>query len=78
MDAARILSALISELPGGALVDTTAVVSALPEGTSGSDLREIVRRAVLSSGSGNISTATLLAEIGNGRFRATLPAGLYL
>ncbi|EUA07540.1 hypothetical protein I546_5158 [Mycobacterium kansasii 732] len=53
-------------------------MAALPENTSGSDIREIVRRAVLSGDDGNVSTATLLAEVGNGRYRAQAPAGMYL
>lgn len=46
--------------------------------TSGSDIREVVRRAVLAGDDGRIGTATLLAEIGNGRYRAAVPAGRYL
>lgn len=77
-DAARILAALIRDLPGGHAVDTAAVAAALPEKTSGSDIREIVRRAVLAGDGGHVSTATLLAEVGSGRYRATLPEGMYL
>lgn len=77
-DAARILATLIHDIPGGAAVDTAAVVAALPERTSGSDIREVVRRAVLAGDGGNVSTVTLLAEVGNGRYRATVPAGMYL
>lgn len=77
-DAARILAALIGTLPGAQAVDTAAVVAALPEHTRGSDIREIVRRAVLSGGDGHVSTATLLAEVGSGRYRATVPEGMYL
>ena len=77
-DADRILAALIGALPGGYHVDTAAVVAALPDNTSGSDIREIVRRAVLASDDGHISTPTLLAEIGSGRYRAQPPAGMYL
>jgi cell division protease FtsH len=76
-DAARILSALIRDIAGGQAVDTAAVVAALPERTSGSDIREVVRRAVLT-GDGSVSTATLLAEVGSGRYRAEVPAGMYL
>lgn len=75
--AARILTALLDGLPGGDTVDAVAVTARLPSATSGSDLREVVRRAMLS-GDGNISTKTLLAEIGSGRYRATVPAGQYL
>lgn len=74
-DAARILAALIRGMPGSECVDAAAVVSALPERASGSDIREIVRRAVLS---GSLTTATLLAEVGSGRYRAQPPVGMYL
>jgi SpoVK/Ycf46/Vps4 family AAA+-type ATPase len=77
-DAAHILAALIGGLPGGQAVDTAAVVAALPDNTSGSDIREVVRRAVLMSDSGKVSTAMLLAEVGSGRYRAEPPAGMYL
>ncbi|BBX38016.1 hypothetical protein MMAG44476_38120 [Mycolicibacterium mageritense DSM 44476 = CIP 104973] len=74
--AARILSGLVDGIPGE--VDAVAVAGQLPEQTSGSDLREIVRRAVLS-GDGTVSTASLLAEIGSGRYRAQVPtSGQYL
>lgn len=78
-DAARILDALLIGLPGTETVDTDAVVAALPEQTSGSDLREIVRRAVLSADdTGHVSTAALLAEVGSGRYRPTTSDGMYL
>lgn len=78
-DAARILTALITGLPGADTVDTRAVAAAVPEQSSGSDLREIVRRAVLSADeSGLLSTAALLAEVGSGRYRATISNGMYL
>jgi cell division protease FtsH len=77
-DAARILAALIRALPGSQSVDTAAVVAALPENTSGSDIREIVRRALLAGDDGSVSTGTLLAELGTGRYRAQPPAGMYL
>lgn len=78
--AAEILATLLSGIPGGELVDTTAVAAALPAQSSGSDLREIVRRAVLTAGAeSELSTAALLAEIGSGRYRAEPPAaGTYL
>ncbi|MDD4868171.1 MAG: ATP-binding protein [Mycobacterium sp.] len=75
-DAARILSALVHNLPDAHTVDTTAVAAALPENTSGSDLREIVRRAILTGG--HLSTAALLDEVGTGRYRAAAPDGMYL
>jgi cell division protease FtsH len=77
-DAARILAALVQDLPGGPAVDTAAVVAELPDNTSGSDIREIVRRAMLASDDGHVSTATLLAEVGSRRYRATAPEGMYL
>lgn len=77
-DAARILAALIGGIPGGPDVVTAAVVAALPDNTSGSDIREIVRRAVLSGDRGHVSNASLLAEVGSGRYRATVPEGMYL
>jgi cell division protease FtsH len=77
-DAARILAALIRDIPGGQAVDTAAVVPALPERTSGSDIREVVRRAVLARDGGRVSTAALLAELSSGRYRAEVPSGMYL
>lgn len=76
--AARILSAFVRDLPGGADVNAAAVAAALPEHTSGSDIREIVRRAMLSGTDGPISTAALLNEVSSGRYRAEPPQGLYL
>jgi cell division protease FtsH len=75
-DAARILAALVQDLPGGPAVHTAAVVAELPENTSGSDIREVVRRAVLAGG--QVSTAALLAEVGSRRYRPTVSAGMYL
>uniref|UniRef100_UPI003F586D79 AAA family ATPase n=1 Tax=Mycolicibacterium obuense TaxID=1807 RepID=UPI003F586D79 len=77
--AAAILTSLLAGLPGADHVQTAPVVAALPEQTSGSDLREIVRRAVLATGeTEELTTAALLAEVGSGRYRATTPDGLYL
>ena len=79
-DAARILTALVDGLPGGISVDTDAVVAALPEHTTGSDLREIVRRAVLNADdTGQVTSDALLAEVGSGRYRPVAPeVGMYL
>lgn len=77
-DAARILAALINDLPGAQAIDPAAVVAALPESTSGSDIREIVRRVVLARHDGHVTTTALLAEVGSGRYRATVPHGQYL
>jgi cell division protease FtsH len=74
--AAKILTALLRDLPGGQTVDTDAVAAKLPEKTTGSDIREIVRRAVLAGD--DITTATLLAEVRSGRYRADAPEGMYL
>jgi hypothetical protein len=41
---ASALDALVDAIPGGESVDSGAVAARLPEQTSGSDLREIVRR----------------------------------
>ena len=76
--AGRILSAFLDDLPGGAGVNTEAVAAALPERTSGSDIREIIRRALLAGNGEAISTAALLAEVGTGRYRAEPPGGMYL
>ena len=73
--AAAILATLTAGIPGGGdSIDVDTVASRLPAQTSGSDLREIVRRAVLSGG-GSVSTAALLAEVGSGRYLATVPGG---
>ncbi len=78
VDAARILGAFTRGLPGGGRTDAAAVAAALPDRTSGSDIREIVRRAVLAAHDGHLTTAQLLAEVGSGRYRATAPDGMYL
>ncbi|GAB1815913.1 AAA family ATPase [Mycobacterium sp. MUNTM1] len=77
-DAARILAALIRDLPGGCDVDTAVVVAALPDNSTGSDIREIVRRAIFGGDDGHVETAMLLAEVSSGRYRAQPPAGMYL
>jgi SpoVK/Ycf46/Vps4 family AAA+-type ATPase len=65
--ATRILDSLI---PGG--VDTSKVAGAMPDSTSGADIREIVRRAVITS---RVSTAGLLEVVRDGRWRPQLPQG---
>ena len=51
----------------------------LPEHSSVSDLREILRRAVLAADdTGLLATSGLLAEVGSGRYRATSAEGMYL
>jgi SpoVK/Ycf46/Vps4 family AAA+-type ATPase len=79
VQAGRILSALLQDVPGGDGVDVGAVAAALPASTSGSDLREIVRRAVLMAGDTWVSTDQLLGEVGSGRYQARPPdGGMYL
>ncbi len=77
-DAAIILSTFVRDLPGGDGVDAVAVAAALPERTSGSDLREIVRRVVLSGPAAEVSTEALLAEVNSRRYQGQAPAGMYL
>lgn len=72
--AARILDGLLRDVPGGDSVDTAAVAAACPPRASGADLREVVRRLVLS-GDGGVSTAALVAELRSGRYRPTAPSG---
>lgn len=77
--ARRILAALLQDVPGGGGVDVATVAAPLPESTSGSDLREIVRRAVLVAGGGEVSTEQLVSEVGSGRYQARPPqGGMYL
>lgn len=77
--ARSILVSLLHRLPGYADIDVDAVVAALPPDTTGADLREIVRRSVLSAEAGQpVVTAALLAQIGGGRYRPVMPDGAYL
>ncbi|PBA08472.1 ATP-binding protein [Mycobacterium avium] len=77
--ARSILVSLLHRLPGYADIDVGAVVAALPPDTTGADLREIVRRSVLSAEAGQpVGTAALLAQIGGGRYRPVMPDGAYL
>ncbi len=78
IDALRILAALVVDIPGGEDLDMAAVVAALPHNTSGSDIREVVRRAVLAAADGAVSTAGLLAEVSSRRYLAEVPGGMYL
>ncbi|WP_235659211.1 ATP-binding protein [Mycobacteroides abscessus] len=75
--ARQIFSVLLEDVPGSADVDIQAVAASLPSRTSGADIREIVRRAVLQTHP--ISTATLQSQISSGRYRPTMPQhGNYL
>jgi transitional endoplasmic reticulum ATPase len=44
---------------------------------SGADIREVVRRTVLSS-AGTVGTTDLIATVKSGRFKPQLPDGNYL
>jgi hypothetical protein len=63
---------LLSGVPGGDDVNTTVVEAALPEKTSGADLREIVRRSVLVN-DGRVSTAVLKKVVLDNRYRPRIP-----
>jgi AAA+ superfamily predicted ATPase len=71
-DAARILRALLSGVPGGDDVDATVVAAALPEKTSGADLREIVRRSVLVN-DGRVNTTVIKKVVCDNRYRPRIP-----
>lgn len=61
------------------ITEAGANLNELPEHSSVSDLREIVRRAVLAADdTGLPATSGLLAEVGSGRYRATSAEGMYL
>jgi transitional endoplasmic reticulum ATPase len=75
--AARILSTYLHNVPGADDVELDSVAAHFGPGTSGADIREIVRRTVLS-GSGNVCTAELIATVKSGRFKPQLPDGNYL
>ena len=49
VDAGRILDAMLTGSSGADAIGRGTVVAALPDQTTGSDLREIIRRAILSS-----------------------------
>lgn len=75
--AARILSTYLHNVPGADDVQFDSVAAHFGPDTSGADIREIVRRTVLS-GSGTVCTADLIATVNAGRFRPQLPDGQYL
>lgn len=74
--ARQIFRSLLHSVPGSADIDIDAVAASLPPQTSGADIREIVRRAVLHPYP--LSTAALQTQISSGRYRPTMPAGTYL
>jgi transitional endoplasmic reticulum ATPase len=75
--AARILSTYLHDVPGADDVETDSVAAHFGPTISGADIREIVRRTVLS-GSGTVCTADLIATVKSGRFKAQMPNGNYL
>ena len=54
-----------------------AVAASLPAGLTGADLREVVRRAVLTHGR-ELTTQRLRAVVAEGRWRAAPLTGTYL
>ncbi|SIN57237.1 cell division cycle protein 48 [Mycobacteroides abscessus subsp. abscessus] len=74
--ARQIFRSLLHSVPGSADIDIDAVAASLPPQTSGADIREIVRRAVLHPYP--LSTAALQTQISSGRYRPTMPTGTYL
>ena len=72
---AQILARYLGDLAGA--VDATAVAAALPEGVTGADLREVVRRSVLEDGR-EVTTASVLGVVAAGRWRPAPLAGSYL
>jgi ATPase family associated with various cellular activities (AAA) len=75
--AARILSTYLHNVPGADDVELDSVAAHFGPTISGADIREIVRRTVLS-GSGTVCTADLIATVKSGRFKAQMPNGNYL
>jgi cell division protease FtsH len=76
--AARILTAHLRGIPSADALDVDAVVNFLPPNTSGADLREIVRRAVLTT-QGAVTTKALIAQIATGHYKPTIAnSGTYL
>ena len=73
---ARILARYLQNL-GEVAVDCDAVAQRLPAGVTGADLREVVRRAVLSHGR-DLTTARLLTVVAEGRWQPAPLTGNYL
>ncbi|WP_244899609.1 hypothetical protein [Mycobacterium sherrisii] len=63
-------------MPGGDSVDVQFVAAHFGTNISGADIREIVRRTVL--GSGSATQEGLIATVRSGRFKPQLPQGNYL
>lgn len=75
--ATEILARYLDGVPGGDTVNTTAVAARFPSNMSGADIREVVRRSVLS-GTGTVCTDDLVATVQSGRFKPAMPVGNYL
>ena len=75
--AARILSRYLRGVPGADDVDVDLVAAQFAVDMSGADIREVVRRTVLSS-AGTVGTTDLIATVKSGRFKPQLPDGNYL
>lgn len=75
--AAEILARYLAGIPGAETVNPTAVAARFPANMSGADIREVVRRSVLSGG-GTVCTDDLVATVQSGRFKPAMPVGNYL
>ena len=75
--AARILQTYLREVPGADEVDVDYVATHFGPDVSGADIREVVRRTVLSCG-GAVTTTDLVTVVKGGRFKPQLPDGNYL
>jgi transitional endoplasmic reticulum ATPase len=73
---AQILATYLHGVPGSESVDVQTVAAHFGPQISGADIREIVRRTVLASGS--TTQAGLIATVQSGRFKPHLPEGNYL
>jgi transitional endoplasmic reticulum ATPase len=75
--ASQILSRYLQGVPGADDVELDLVAAQFGADMSGADIREVVRRTVLS-GAGAVGTADLVATVKSGRFKPQLPEGNYL
>jgi hypothetical protein len=74
--AAQILFTYLQGVPGGDGVEPRAVAAHFGSEISGADIREIVRRTLLTGG--GVTQAGLIATVKSGRFKPQLPQGTYL
>jgi transitional endoplasmic reticulum ATPase len=75
--AAEILARYLEGVHGAENVNAKAVAARFPSNMSGADIREVVRRSVLS-GTGTVCTDDLVATVQSGRFKPAMPVGNYL